>query len=183
MGESEERRSSAAEERRSASPSKSEERRSSAAEERRSASRSMTEEEPKGFQVRDRRRFTETGEARDETASESSRGPAAADAEERIQAAADKASAHPEADDREPTSITLTTFLMSLSTQALVLLGDMPNPVTGAVEPDLVGVQELIDLIALLQDKTRGNLDPSESRLIEKILFDLRMRYVEKVRK
>jgi len=79
--------------------------------------------------------------------------------------------------------ITLVTFLMSLSTQALMCLGDIPNPMTGKPEPDLMAVRELIDIISMLQEKTRGNLDAQETRLFEKILYDLRMRFVEKSRK
>jgi hypothetical protein len=58
----------------------------------------------------------------------------------------------------------------------------MPNPATGELEPDLGGVQEIIDLIAMLKEKTRGNVDAQETQLFEKILYDLRMLYVEKVR-
>jgi hypothetical protein len=128
------------------------------------------EERSKGFEVRDRRRFTETGEPR-ETAEDSEEGGAAAASEP-----------PPEPEDTEPLPITLSTFLVSLSTQALVLLGEIPNPVTGKIETDLRGVREIIDLIALLKEKTRGNVDPGETQLFDKILFDLRMRYVEKVR-
>jgi hypothetical protein len=72
---------------------------------------------------------------------------------------------------------------MSLSTQALMCLGDIPNPLTGNPEPDITAVRELIDIIAMLQEKTRGNVDAHETRLFENILFDLRMRFVEKSRK
>ncbi len=135
----------------------------------------MDTEEPKGFQVRDRRRFTETGEARDPNAPEQ--------AEESTAAAADPAPAPSKPDAGPHLEITLSTFLMSLSTQALMCLGEIPNPVTGETERDFRAVRELIDIISMLQDKTRGNLDPAESALFEKVLFDLRMRFVEKARK
>jgi len=140
------------------------------------------DEAPKGFQVKDRRRFTETGEARDESPDEpleSSAEPPRDDAPERGEA--DRLSSEPL--DREAAEITLSTFLMSLSTQALMCLGEIPNPVTGQTESDLAAVRELIDIISMLQEKTRGNLDAAEARLFEKILFDLRMRFVEKARK
>lgn len=147
----------------------------------------MENEEPKGFQIRDRRRFTETGEARPEA-------PDAPDApeapEERAAPAAEAPPRGPWAPtgeavgpEHEPTHITFSTFLISLSTQALMLLGEIPNPATGRMETDLTGVQELIDLIGMLQEKTRGNLDTAETQLTDNILYDLRMRYVEKVRK
>jgi hypothetical protein len=58
----------------------------------------------------------------------------------------------------------------------------MPHPATGERIEDLVGAQQIIDIIALLRDKTRGNLSRDEDTLLEAILFDLRMKYVEKAR-
>ena len=140
-------------------------------------------EQPKGFQVKDRRRFTETGEVRDDAEREESSAPVAESP--RAEAAERREAPRPpsEALDHEAAEITLSTFLMSLSTQALMCLGEIPNPVTGGPEADLGAVRELIDIIAMLQEKTRGNLDTAEARLFEKILFDLRMRFVEKARK
>jgi hypothetical protein len=158
-------------------------------------------ERPKGFQVRDRRRFTETGDVREDPDAErgereapappvGERPPAAPPpAAEQPPAAPPPAAEQPRvvvgaADRGEgPAEITLATFLMSLSTQALMCLGEIPNPLTGNPEPDLAAVRELIDIIAMLQEKTRGNLDAHETRLFENILFDLRMRFVEKSRK
>ena len=147
------------------------------------------EEEPKGFQVRDRRRFTESGEVREDAETERSEPPPATGAPasgapqgepaEEPQIVGDA----PRGEDRTPAEITLGTFLMSLSTQALMCLGEIPNPLTGNPESDLVAVRELIDIIAMLQEKTRGNLDAHETRLFENILYDLRMRFVEKSRK
>lgn len=137
------------------------------------------DEESKGFQVRDRRRFTETGEVRED--STAAPGPAAPAAEP------PKADPEPaptfDSETDQPLEITLSTFLMSLSTQALMCLGEIPNPISGQPEPDLLAVRELIDIISMLQQKTGGNLDPAEARLFEKILYDLRMRFVEKARK
>ena len=140
-----------------------------------------TDDQPKGFQVKDRRRFTESGEIREESAGDER-------AEETPQAAPPPPLQPPAADaSSEPLGeqgeITLSTFLMSLSTQALMYLGEIPNPVTGQPETDLAAVRELIDIISMLQEKTRGNLDPAEARLFEKVLYDLRMRFVEKARK
>jgi hypothetical protein len=146
-------------------------------------------ERPKGFQVRDRRRFTETGDVReDPDAERGEREAPAPPVGERPPAAPPPAAEQPRvvgaADRGEgPAEITLATFLMSLSTQALMCLGEIPNPLTGNPEPDLAAVRELIDIIAMLQEKTRGNLDAHETRLFENILFDLRMRFVEKSRK
>jgi hypothetical protein len=78
--------------------------------------------------------------------------------------------------------MTFGTFLVGLSTQALMLLGDIPDPQTGRPERDLVGAQQLIDIIGMLELKTRGNLDREEAQLIEAILYELRMKYVERAR-
>lgn len=139
---------------------------------------SEEEDESKGFQVRDRRRFTETGEVREEAASPGPVSPA-----ESSPAPETEIARGFDAGTDQPLEITLSTFLMSLSTQALMCLGEIPNPMSGKPEPDLLAVRELIDIISLLQEKTRGNLDAAEARLFEKILYDLRMRFVEKARK
>jgi hypothetical protein len=62
-------------------------------------------------------------------------------------------------------------------------LGEIANPLTGKVEPDGPVAKQMIDIIGMLREKTRGNLSSGEDRLIEDILFDLRMKYVEAVKK
>ncbi|MBF6559336.1 MAG: DUF1844 domain-containing protein [Candidatus Binataceae bacterium] len=74
------------------------------------------------------------------------------------------------------------TFLVGLSTQALVLLGDIVDPQTGEAMQDLRGAEQLIDIIGMLREKTRGNLDRDEAQLIEAVLYELRMKYVERAR-
>ena len=76
-----------------------------------------------------------------------------------------------------------SAFILSLSTSALLNLGIAANPETGKTEKSLPHAKQLIDLIDMLKEKTKGNLKPEESKLIEKILFDLRMAYVEVSRK
>ena len=128
--------------------------------------------ERRGFQVKDRRRFSETGDARP-GAPEEPTSPAAP--ESAAQAAPVDA---PPAD--EP--VTFSTFVLGLSTQALLHLGEIPNPLTRAVERDLVAAKQVIDILAILREKTRNNLEPSEDSLLESMLYDLRMRYVDLVR-
>ena len=75
-------------------------------------------------------------------------------------------------------AIDFSTFLLSLSHSALVHLGDAPDP------EDRRGVnlplaRQTIDLLTLLQEKTRNNLSGPEERLLEQALYDLRLRYVE----
>ncbi|HXN84425.1 MAG TPA: DUF1844 domain-containing protein [Candidatus Binataceae bacterium] len=154
---------------------------------------SEDEEKERGFKVADRRRFSSEGELKSDQAEEppaaaqpqSSDKPAqggpSAGAQAQASAAYEKASA---ADERDlgPQEITFASFVVGLSTEALALLGEMPHPATGERIKDLVGAQQIIDIIALLRDKTRGNLSRDEDALLEAILFDLRMKYVEKAR-
>ena len=134
-----------------------------------------SEEKDKGFTVQDRRRFSAEGEAKAEGPEEtpSPAAPEAAAAEPRRGAAPGP----PE----EP-EVTFTTFMVGLSTQALAALGEISDPVSGAPSKDLQAAQQLIDIIGMLREKTRGNLDRDEDGLIEAILFDLRMKYVELAR-
>jgi hypothetical protein len=82
-------------------------------------------------------------------------------------------------DTSEPT-ISFTQFVLSLGTTAAVHFGDLPDPVNGHKgETNLVAAAQMIDLIAMLQDKTRGNLDPAEAKLLDDLLYDLRMRFVQ----
>ncbi|HVA77118.1 MAG TPA: DUF1844 domain-containing protein [Candidatus Binataceae bacterium] len=127
------------------------------------------EEKDKGFKVQDRRRFSAEGELKP------------GDTDEPVTAAAEPApSPKPSggAHHAEP-EINFVTFVVGLSTEALAALGEMPDPATGKPSRDLRAAQQMIDIIAMLAEKTRGNLDPNEQSLVEAILFDLRMKYVE----
>ena len=86
------------------------------------------------------------------------------------------------ADDALP-SIDFATFVMSLSHSVVMNLGDVPNPETQQVEVNLELARQTIDLIGLLEEKTKGNLTGDEERLVTQILFDLRMRFVEAQKK
>ncbi|MEZ4373438.1 MAG: DUF1844 domain-containing protein [Polyangiaceae bacterium] len=76
-------------------------------------------------------------------------------------------------------AIDFATFVLSLSHSALVHLGDAEDPSTGRRERNLPMARQTIDLLGLLQDKTRGNLDGGEERVLEQALIDLRLRFVE----
>jgi hypothetical protein len=82
--------------------------------------------------------------------------------------------------EQEQTGITFSGFILSLATTAAVHFGDIADPNTGErSEPNLVAAAQMIELIALLQDKTKGNLIEPEERLIDDLLYELRMRFVE----
>jgi len=138
------------------------------------------EKEPeRSFKVEDRRRFSDTGEAR-------------TDVEDREEPAAESAAPRPEGqtpagsgEDAHPAhgdvqEISFATFVISLSTQALVHLGEIPDPVDRSAHVDLVAARQIIDILGMLRDKTKGNLDSAEGQLIDDALYDLRLKYVER---
>jgi hypothetical protein len=135
--------------------------------------------EGKGFTVQDRRRFSETGDSREDAGSST-------DAVDSVETKVAEDSQSPgKADEQQGQlpEINFSTFVISLSTQALMHLGEIANPLTGKIEPDRLVAKQMIDIIGMLREKTRGNLNSGEDRLIEDILFDLRMKYVEAVKK
>ena len=83
----------------------------------------------------------------------------------------------PESTQELPT-LDFSTFVLSLIGTAYVHLGDAPNP-EGHPERNLSLARQDIDLLGLLQEKTKGNLTGDEERLLESALYDLRMRFVE----
>jgi len=117
-------------------------------------------DESRGFRVTDRRRFAESGDAQ----------PAP---EAPPPATAASVPAEP---------VTFSTFILGLSTQALLHLGDVADPTTGQVTRDLPAAKHVIDILGILREKTRGNLEPAEESLLESMLYDLRMRYVALMR-
>jgi hypothetical protein len=152
-------------------------------------------EQTKAFKVEDRRRFSAEGELKPEH-----RGPDPARAQSSAAHGTAEATASPAGSDtqtrpqeaqafkaftqhREPApEITFGTFVVGLSTQALVHLGELPDPHTNQPAEDLPAAQQLIDIIAMLENKTRGNLDRDEQAMLAAILFELRMKYVERAR-
>jgi len=74
--------------------------------------------------------------------------------------------------------VNFSTFIFSLNTSALVHLGEIPEFGSGEIKKDFILAQHTIDTLAMLQEKTVGNLAEDEKGFLEHILFDLRMRYV-----
>ncbi len=79
--------------------------------------------------------------------------------------------------------IDFATFIISLSHSALMHLGAAPNPETNQVEIHLPLAKQTIDLVGLLEQKTKGNLTGDEERLLGQVLYELRMKYVEQSNK
>jgi hypothetical protein len=71
-------------------------------------------------------------------------------------------------------------FVLSLASTAAIHFGDMPDPVTGQpAEVNLDGAAQMIEILALLDQKTRGNLTAEERQMLEQVLYELRLRFVE----
>jgi hypothetical protein len=150
-------------------------------------------EDKRGFKVQDRRRFSAEGEAReggDNDAPSASSEPL--DIKSKPAAPGPEALSRPQAGASQPAAnrpssepppeLTFAAFLWSLSEQAMAALGEIPDPMSGKVTHDLVLAQQMIDIIIMLRDKTRGNLDPHEQALIKEILSGLQIKYVELAR-
>lgn len=83
---------------------------------------------------------------------------------------------------KELPAVDFLNLVVSMSHSALLHLGDAPDPVTGAREKDLPLARQTIDLLAMLQEKTHGNLTGDEERVLTQAIYDLRMRFVEVAR-
>ena len=128
------------------------------------------EKEESGFKVADRRLFTAEGDLRETTPSEPARdmGMPTLDASPQV-------ASQPE----EDMPMTFEALIFSLSTTALLQLGMAPHPETGKQEMDLPSAKQTIDILEMLQQKTRGNLTADEGQLLEECLYDLKMTYVK----
>ena len=76
--------------------------------------------------------------------------------------------------------VTFLGFVVSLAHTAAFHFGDVPDPVTGqSAQPNLPAAQQIIDILSLLEEKTRGNLTAEERQVLEQLLYELRLRYVD----
>lgn len=137
--------------------------------------------EEKGFSVKDRRFFSEEGESRsDEPPDEGQRSEendtAPSGTEREIKEDPREAA---EAEDMPLPEINFASFILSLHTSALFHFGDLKDPATDKTTRNLSAAKQTIDLISMLQEKTKGNLEEYEKNLINEVLFELRMRYVK----
>jgi hypothetical protein len=76
--------------------------------------------------------------------------------------------------------LSFTAFVLSLASTAAIHFGDLPDPISGErAELNLDGAAQMIEILALLEQKTRGNLTAEERQVLEQVLYELRMRFVE----
>ena len=131
-------------------------------------------EEEKGFIIKDRRSFDDEGELKDDNL----------ETQEKTEPQPDEAPGK-EAEDgdqgeRPPLpEVNFNSLIMSLSSSALVHLGEIADPNTGQTTRDLAVAKHSIDIIAMLKEKTEGNLTEEEQKFLDAILTDMRWRYVK----
>jgi hypothetical protein len=166
------------------------------------ADRDEEKESSKGFRVVDRRRFTSDGELRADAPPDRPATPAspltapsqpqpraeepkapAAGGSRGSQPAGDPRRAAPPPPPAEPEpGIDFLSFAASLATNALGALGLLPPEQTRGMPRDPQLAREYIDILVMLQHKTRGNLDPREERALSQMVSDLQLQYVEATR-
>lgn len=125
------------------------------------------EQEEQGFRVTDKRGFSEEGEPRNPDVS--------GKPEEKPD---QTGSSQQQASPRPP--IDFPSYILSYYTQGLVLLGEVPNPYTNKKEEDVEAARHTIDILSMLEEKTKGNLGQEEQQLLGSVLYELRMKYMAK---
>ena len=128
---------------------------------------SNSEQKPSGFTVTDRRSFVPDAES----APEQSTAPPAAPAQPPAAGPGAPAAA-------QFPAVDFGTFVLSLGSSAIMHLGEVEHPDSGKVEKDLPMAKHTIDILSMLESKTKGNLTAAEATLLESLLYDLRIRYV-----
>jgi len=128
-------------------------------------------EEEKGFIIKDRRAFDESGDLKAEETAEAPKE----------EGKKKEAEAPPRKEAKSPPlpEVNFNSLVFSLSSSALLHLGEIADPNTGEKKKDLALAKHTIDTLAMLKEKTKGNLNEEEKRFLESILADLRWRYVK----
>jgi pyruvate/2-oxoglutarate dehydrogenase complex dihydrolipoamide acyltransferase (E2) component len=138
------------------------------------------EKKEKGFVIKDRRHFDESGDLRTEEEAKKAE-------EKKPEAAAGPAPAAPEEpaatgpEDAPLPEINFSGFIFSLSTTAMYHFGDFPDPVTKEAKRNLPAAKQTIDILTIMKEKTKGNLDEDENQLLDDILYELRMRFIKEM--
>jgi hypothetical protein len=127
------------------------------------------EKTEKGFVIKDKRIFDESGDTRKEESKKE---------EIRTQATTEEEPPEKAREEYFP-EVTFSSFVFSLSTTVMYHFGDFPDPVTKKAEKNLAAAKHTIDMLNMLKNKTVGNLDENEKALLEGILYELMMRYVK----
>ncbi|MDT7041229.1 DUF1844 domain-containing protein [Candidatus Nitronereus thalassa] len=123
----------------------------------------MAEEEGQGFVIRDKR-----GQAREESPTPAPEAGASSSSH----AASEKSQEH-------APPLTFSSFIFSLGTSALMLMGEKLSPDQPNAPVNLPQAKEIIDILSMLEEKTKGNLSTEEAAVIKDMLYTLRMKFVE----
>jgi len=129
------------------------------------------EKKESGFVVKDKRIFDESGKERPQKEKVS----AAAEEKSKIR----EASPNERKQEHDYPQVTFTNFVLSLSTTVLFHFGDFPEHEGGKTEKNLPAAKQTIDILDMINEKTKGNLDENEGKLIQGVLYELKMRYVK----
>jgi pyruvate/2-oxoglutarate dehydrogenase complex dihydrolipoamide acyltransferase (E2) component len=148
------------------------------------AEHSPEEQEEKGFIISDKRLFTPSGER---VTDANPPGPAEPETEtppppkQEEPAAAQQPQPPPTGADapQDLPPVDFAAFVMMLTNNVMVFLGQVPNPLTQQPQVDLAQAQHTIDIIMMLREKTRGNLTTEEDRFLQELLPQLQMAYVQ----
>lgn len=136
------------------------------------------ENEQGGFKVDDRRQFTAQGDpiVSSDTSTDSKEDPPQPAQETSQKVEEQQASSEEEGQ----SEVDFAGFLLSLATSAMAYLGEVPDPASGSTAENLPAAKQMIDILSILQVKTKGNLEPDEERLLDHLLYELRMKYLKK---
>ena len=134
-------------------------------------------EEEKGFVIKDKRIFSEDGPDRDEKDSEADPSGQATQTQE----SEDASTPEKPGETAQLPEINFATFIFSLNSSVLVHLGMIEDPATGKKEKNLPIAKQTIDILGMLDEKTKGNLSKDEENLLKNILHDLRLMYVKEM--
>jgi hypothetical protein len=132
----------------------------------------MSDEESKAFVIRDRRG---RGEEKEAVAS----GPAPPSATPSSAAPRESATSKTAPSHEGAMPVTFSGFIFSLSTSAMMLMGEQLDPQQGKMPVNLPQAKEIIDILSMLESKTRGNLTTEEQSVLTDMLYALRMKYVD----
>lgn len=122
------------------------------------------------FRVQDKRSLNKNGSLRQELKEEKENQPAKSSKKEK---------ASPPTKEQTPNKIEFSTLISILTTPALIFMGAVKNPENNQLEINLPLAEQHIELLQLLQKKTKGNLDKEEAEFIERALFELKMLFVQ----
>jgi hypothetical protein len=138
------------------------------------------EKKDKGFVIKDRRLFDESGAVRVEEEMKP-------EDKKRTENPQEGAGASPAGMDTPETEasplpeVNFASFIFSLSTNAMYHFGDFPDPVTKESQRNLPAAKQTIDILSILKTKTEGNLDEQEKQMLDAILYELRMRFIKEM--